>query len=242
MPRQYAYIMKIYAHRCGARLPSFELGLGANEQPAIAKQKLKISPSQGTEKRFSRSGQFLAQSVDWACFWLSAITRAGLLHRDTKSHNRAVCAYQPSASLKSSSSDTHGINFCRHRLNRLRVHWSAKHGLGIGKAHSPTPAHPGQRSQETSRPRTARSAVSSSRPPAPALWREDRGLPIGSYINEAGKRRKLGSRISVAAGRAGGNFLTPEIAHTARLKPPTGKSARSNCRAAPRRYQRYPFA
>jgi hypothetical protein len=49
-----------------------------------------------------------------------------------------------------------------------------------------------------------------------ALWREDRGLPIGSYVSEDGKRRKLGSRISEAAGRAGGNFLTPEIAHTAR--------------------------
>src|ERR1700736_1817865 len=49
-----------------------------------------------------------------------------------------------------------------------------------------------------------------------ALWREDRGLPIGSYVNEDGKRRKLGSRISEAAGRGGGNFLTPEIAHTAR--------------------------
>ena len=31
-----------------------------------------------------------------------------------------------------------------------------------------------------------------------------------------GKRGKLGSRISEAAGKAGGNFLTPEIAHTAR--------------------------
>jgi hypothetical protein len=29
-----------------------------------------------------------------------------------------------------------------------------------------------------------------------ALWREDRGLPIGSYLNEDGKRRKLGSRIT----------------------------------------------
>ena len=49
-----------------------------------------------------------------------------------------------------------------------------------------------------------------------ALWREDRALPIGSYVNEDGKRRKLGSRISEAAGRTGGNFLAPEIAHTAR--------------------------
>src|ERR1700724_1281741 len=31
-----------------------------------------------------------------------------------------------------------------------------------------------------------------------------------------GTRRKLGSRISEAAGRRGGNFLTPEIAHIAR--------------------------
>ncbi len=49
-----------------------------------------------------------------------------------------------------------------------------------------------------------------------ALWREDQDLPIGSYVNEDGKRRKLGSRISEAAGRGGGNFLTPEIAHIAR--------------------------
>src|ERR1700726_258891 len=49
-----------------------------------------------------------------------------------------------------------------------------------------------------------------------ALWREVRGLPIGSYVSEDGKRRKLGIRISEAAGKGGGNFLTPEIAHTAR--------------------------
>jgi hypothetical protein len=49
-----------------------------------------------------------------------------------------------------------------------------------------------------------------------ALWREDRDLPIGSYVNEDGKRHKLGSRISESAGRGGSNFLTLEIAHTAR--------------------------
>src|SRR5271165_6394462 len=49
-----------------------------------------------------------------------------------------------------------------------------------------------------------------------ALWREDRDLPIGSHVGEDGKRRKLGSRITEAAGRAGCNFLTPEIAHIAR--------------------------
>jgi hypothetical protein len=49
-----------------------------------------------------------------------------------------------------------------------------------------------------------------------ALWREERGLPIGGHLGEDGKRRKLGSRISQVAGRTGGNFLTPEIAHIAR--------------------------
>lgn len=49
-----------------------------------------------------------------------------------------------------------------------------------------------------------------------APWREDRDLPIGSYLGEDGMRRKLGSRISASAGRAGGNFRTREIAHIAR--------------------------
>jgi hypothetical protein len=74
-----------------------------------------------------------------------------------------------------------------------------------------------------------------------ALWREDRDLPIGSYVNEDNKRRKLGSRISEAAGKAGGNFLTPEIAHAARreaayreigalIDAPSG-SRQTSCRA-----------
>ena len=36
-----------------------------------------------------------------------------------------------------------------------------------------------------------------------ALWREERGLPIGSHVNEDGKRRKLGSRISQRQARPG---------------------------------------
>lgn len=44
-----------------------------------------------------------------------------------------------------------------------------------------------------------------------ALWREDRELPIGSYVDAEGKRSKLGSRITEAAGKHGGNFLTPDI-------------------------------
>lgn len=49
-----------------------------------------------------------------------------------------------------------------------------------------------------------------------ALWREDRDLPIGSYMSEDGKRHKLGSRITLGAGKNGGNYLTPEIAQIAR--------------------------
>jgi hypothetical protein len=45
-----------------------------------------------------------------------------------------------------------------------------------------------------------------------ALWREDRGLPIGTYTPSLGPRRRLGSRISYAAGEAGGNFMTPAVA------------------------------
>jgi hypothetical protein len=59
-----------------------------------------------------------------------------------------------------------------------------------------------------------------------ALWREDQDLPIGSYVKEGGKRRKLGSRISEAAGKGGGNFLTPAIAHIARREAAIAKSAR----------------
>ncbi len=49
-----------------------------------------------------------------------------------------------------------------------------------------------------------------------ALWREDRNLPIGSYVGEDGKRRKLGSRISQGAGKTGGTYLTHEVAEIAR--------------------------
>ena len=49
-----------------------------------------------------------------------------------------------------------------------------------------------------------------------ALWREERGLPIGYHTDPNGRRRKLGSRVSVAAARSGANFLTPEVAHLVR--------------------------
>jgi hypothetical protein len=45
-----------------------------------------------------------------------------------------------------------------------------------------------------------------------ALFREDQGLAIGTQRTPDGKRRKLGSRISLAAGRSGANFINPDIA------------------------------
>ena len=45
-----------------------------------------------------------------------------------------------------------------------------------------------------------------------ALWREDRELPIGSYVDADGRRVRLGSRITEAAGKQGVNLLSPEIA------------------------------
>ncbi|KOX60121.1 hypothetical protein ADL19_02825 [Streptomyces purpurogeneiscleroticus] len=46
-----------------------------------------------------------------------------------------------------------------------------------------------------------------------ALWREDRGLAIGTHIDrrEPHRPRRLGSRISTAAGALGANFLHPDI-------------------------------
>jgi hypothetical protein len=45
-----------------------------------------------------------------------------------------------------------------------------------------------------------------------ALWREARNIPIGSYRAPSGTRRKLGSRITPAAGRAGATFLSSAVA------------------------------
>lgn len=49
-----------------------------------------------------------------------------------------------------------------------------------------------------------------------ALWRADRDLPIGSYVDPEGKRHRLGSRITEASGKQGGNFLSPEITQLVR--------------------------
>jgi hypothetical protein len=45
-----------------------------------------------------------------------------------------------------------------------------------------------------------------------ALWREEKGLPIGVYRNSKGRRRKLGSRLDDKSARQGYNFLSSDIA------------------------------
>jgi hypothetical protein len=44
-----------------------------------------------------------------------------------------------------------------------------------------------------------------------ALWREARGLPLGSYTTPAGTTRKLGSRLSAYGAAAGGNFINQPV-------------------------------
>jgi hypothetical protein len=58
-----------------------------------------------------------------------------------------------------------------------------------------------------------------------ALWREDRDLPIGSYVGEDGKRRNLGSRISEAAATGGAISSRPRSRVVPGGRPPTGRSA-----------------
>jgi hypothetical protein len=48
-----------------------------------------------------------------------------------------------------------------------------------------------------------------------ALWREEKGLPIGVYRTVKGKVRKLGSRLDAKSAKEGNNFLSPEIAKLA---------------------------
>lgn len=48
-----------------------------------------------------------------------------------------------------------------------------------------------------------------------SLWRQDRGLPIGTHRTPTGKRRKLGSRLHMKSMKRGDNFLSPDIAKLA---------------------------
>jgi hypothetical protein len=49
-----------------------------------------------------------------------------------------------------------------------------------------------------------------------ALYREERGMPIGYHKPPEGRPRKLGSRLSRFCAAAGGNFLSQEIARLVR--------------------------
>lgn len=48
-----------------------------------------------------------------------------------------------------------------------------------------------------------------------SLWREDKGLPAGTFIASDGHRRRLGSKLTFMAGQVGSNFLTQAIADVA---------------------------
>jgi hypothetical protein len=108
------------------------------------------------------------------------------------------------------------VNFCRHHLNLLRVHWSAKHGPEFGKPIQHLPLIPADVLKKHHVHESLDTRFRSAARLLQALGREDRDLAIGIYVGEDGKRRKLGSRISEVAGQGGRNFLTPEIAHIAR--------------------------
>jgi hypothetical protein len=116
---------------------------------------------------------------------------------------------------------SHAVNFCRHRLNLLRVHWSAKHGPEFGTPIHQLPLIPANVLKKHCVHEPLDPRFRSAARLLQALWREERGLPIGSYVNEDGKRRKLGSRISEAA--ISSRTRSP-IPPGARL--PTAKSAR----------------
>ena len=49
-----------------------------------------------------------------------------------------------------------------------------------------------------------------------STWREERGLPMGSYTDRNGRRHKCGSLLRADAGRAGANFLSVDVANLVR--------------------------
>jgi hypothetical protein len=111
---------------------------------------------------------------------------------------------------------SHAVNFFRRHLNLLRVHWSAKHGPGIRKAHSPTAARPGQRSQKTLRPRTARYAVSIRRPPTPSAVARRPG-PADRQLPQRGRHAPQTREPHRGSGGQGRRqFPHPRDRHTAR--------------------------
>jgi len=48
-----------------------------------------------------------------------------------------------------------------------------------------------------------------------ALWRDDQGLPIGSFTDRSGRKRRIGSLLGTTAADDGRNFMSPAIAYLA---------------------------
>lgn len=63
-----------------------------------------------------------------------------------------------------------------------------------------------------------------------SLWRDERGLPIGTHRSPKGKRRKLGSRLDAESAKQGGNFLSPTSPSWHSASRSIGKSAQSSNR------------
>ncbi len=99
---------------------------------------------------------------------------------------------------------------CRHRQRRPRPS-----GLGAPPLHLPLFSEAARRRRHVFVPADHRFKAAARF--LQALWREDRGLPIGTHLDRGNPHRvrRLGSRISLATGRTGGNFMTPNIAAVA---------------------------
>ena len=52
-----------------------------------------------------------------------------------------------------------------------------------------------------------------------ALWRAERGIPMGIHAQANGEPRKLGSRIEASYAKQGANFLSPAITKATLNKP-----------------------
>jgi hypothetical protein len=108
--------------------------------------------------------------------------------------------------------ETHGISTALADIARAILDPS---GLGAPPSHLPLIPEAARRRRHVFVPADHRFKAAARF--LQAIWREDRDLPIGTHIDRANPHRvrRLGSRISIAAGRTGANFMNAEIAAVA---------------------------